>query len=86
MMSKCPPPDSIELEIVSDRERLGSDRLTNLKEALLDGRTVMVTDASPLTDQEKARLRGFLAIRKYRLRLRHRPAGVLAWVVREPAQ
>jgi hypothetical protein len=78
--------DEIQIQVVDDRERLGSDRLTSLKEALLAGRTVMVVDAEPLTGQEKARLRGFLATRKYRLRLRHRPIGTLAWAVKEPPQ
>lgn len=71
----------IEVLIVDDRERLGQDRLTPLKEALLAGRTVMVVDSQPLTDQEKGRLRGWLAVRHYRLRLRRRPQGTLAWVV-----
>lgn len=76
--------NAIEIQEVSDRERLGSDRLTNLKEALLLGRTVMVVDAVPLSDNEKRRLRPFLATRGYRLRLRHRPGGILAWAVEIP--
>jgi hypothetical protein len=76
--------NEIEIQIVGERERLGSDRLTGLKEALLAGRTVMVVDTSPLTIQEKARLRGYLHTRRYRLRLRRRPAGTLAWAVEDP--
>jgi hypothetical protein len=78
--------EDIAIQVVSDRERLGSDRLTKLKEALLAGRTVMVVDAQPLTIQEKGRLRGWLALRHYRLRLRRRPNGTLAWADKDPSQ
>jgi hypothetical protein len=72
------------IELVPDDRRLDGGRLAPLKQALMDGRTVMVVDAHPLSPREKSNLRNWLRTRGFFLRLRRRVQGQLVWADRGP--